>query len=145
AQKLQVSAENLKASIAQMNEAAQSGVDTAFDRGSTVYQRANGDTTHQPNATLGAIKTAPFYAVKLYPADIGTARGLQGDTSARLVREDGSVIEGFYACGNDLNSIMGGTYPGPGITIGPAIVFGYIAAQHASQRAKAAKSNTQQG
>lgn len=141
-QKLQVPADNLKSSIAQMNEAAQIGVDTVFNRGSTVYQRANGDATHHPNPTLGAIKTAPFYAVKLYPADIGTARGLQGDTSARLVREDGSVIEGLYACGNDLNSIMGGTYPGPGITIGPAIVFGYIAAQHASQRAK---SNTQQG
>lgn len=142
AQKLQVPAENLKASIAQMNEAADSGVDTVFKRGSTVYQRANGDANHQPNPTLGAIKTAPFYAVQLHPADIGTARGLQADTSARLLREDGSVIDGLYACGNDLNSIMGGTYPGPGITIGPGIVFGYIAAQHASQRAK---TQTQQG
>lgn len=142
AQKLQMPAENLKASIAQMNEAADSGVDTLFKRGSTVYQRANGDANHQPNPTLGAIKTAPFYAVQLHPADIGTARGLQADTSARLLREDGSVIDGLYACGNDLNSIMGGTYPGPGITIGPGIVFGYIAAQHASQRAK---TQTQQG
>lgn len=137
AQKLQVPADNLKASIAQMNEAARTGEDTVFKRGSTVYQRANGDATHQPNPTLGAIKTAPFYAVKLHPADIGSAKGLQGDTLARLLRADGSVIEGLYACGNDLNSIMGGTYPGPGITIGPGIVFGYIAAQHASQRAKA--------
>ena len=137
AQKLLVSAENLKAAIAQMNEAAESGVDHLFQRGSTVYQRANGDPSHQPNPSLGLIKTPPFYALKLYPADIGTAKGLQADTSARLIREDGSVIEGLYACGNDLNSIMGGTYPGPGITIGPAIVFGYIAAQAASHRANA--------
>lgn len=142
AQKLQVPAENLQASIAQINQAAITGEDALFKRGSTVYQRANGDANHQPNPTLGAIKTPPFYAVKLYPADIGTARGLQADTFARLIREDGSVITGLYACGNDLNSIMGGTYPGPGITIGPGIVFGYIAAQHASQRAKA---HVQQG
>lgn len=137
AQKLNLPAENLKATVAQMNKAAQTGVDTLFNRGSTVYQRANGDANHQPNPTLGEIKTDPFYAVKLHATDIGTAMGLQADTSARLIREDGSVIDGFYACGNDLNSMMGGTYPGPGITIGPGIVFGYLAAQHASQRAKA--------
>lgn len=136
AQKLKVPADTLKATIAQMNEAAVSGIDSVFNRGSTVYQRANGDATHQPNPTLGPIKTAPFYAVQLHPADIGTSKGLRADTSARLIREDGSVIEGLYACGNDLSSIMGGIYPGPGITIGPGIVFGYIAAQHASQRAK---------
>lgn len=142
AHNIQVPAEHLKAAIAQINAAAESGVDEVFNRGSTVYQRANGDAKHQPNPTLGRIKTAPFYAVQLYPADIGTAKGLQADTSARLIREDASVIEGLYACGNDLNSIMGGTYPGPGITIGPGIVFGYIAAQAASRRAK---TRAQQG
>lgn len=139
AQKIQVPLENLKASVAQMNAAAETGVDPQFKRGSTVYQRANGDATHQPNPTLGAIKTAPFYAVKLYSTDIGSAKGLQADTSARLIREDGSVLEGLYACGNDLNSIMGGTYPGPGITLGPGIVFAYLAAQDASQRANTHK------
>ncbi|HPQ94868.1 MAG TPA: FAD-dependent oxidoreductase [Thiolinea sp.] len=131
-----VDAVNLEAAVAQMNEAARTGEDTLFQRGSTVYQRVNGDADHGPNPTLGPLVQAPFYAVKLYPCDIGSARGLVGDTDARLLRRDGSVIGGLYACGNDLDSIMGGKYPGPGITIGPGIVFGYLAARHASQRAR---------
>ncbi len=136
AQKLGVDAQNLADSIEQINRAAITGVDEQFNRGSTLYQRANGDPEHKPNPTIGAITTAPFYAVRLYPADIGTAKGLMADPNAQLIRADGSSIQGLYACGNDLNSIMGGTYPGPGITIGPGIVFGYLAANHATQRAQ---------
>ncbi|HPE60396.1 MAG TPA: FAD-dependent oxidoreductase [Thiolinea sp.] len=134
--KMAVDAGHLEAAVAQMNEAARTGEDTRFQRGSTVYQRVNGDANHGPNPTLGPVTQAPFYAVKLHPCDIGSARGLVGDTDARLLRRDGSVIGGLYACGNDLDSIMGGRYPGPGITIGPGIVFGYLAARHASRRAK---------
>jgi succinate dehydrogenase/fumarate reductase flavoprotein subunit len=74
--------------------------------------------------------------VKLFPSDIGSATGLAADENARLVDADGNPIDGLYACGNDMQSIMGGVYPGPGITIGPAITFGYIAARHAAARAK---------
>ncbi|MEZ5534590.1 MAG: FAD-dependent oxidoreductase [Thiolinea sp.] len=137
AQQMRVDAANLQASIEQINAAAQTGEDTVFQRGSTVYQRANGDPEHGgKNPTLGTLATAPFYAVKLYPADIGTAKGLVGNEHAQLRHQDGGVIEGLYACGNDLDSIMGGRYPGPGITIGPGIVFGWLAAKHASQRAQ---------
>ena len=90
-----------------------------------------------PNPTLGAVKTPPFYAVRIQPADIGAAKGLRGDGQARLLRGDGSVIPGLYAAGNDLHSIMGGTYPGPGITIGPGLVFGTLAGRGAAARAKA--------
>ena len=125
----------MKASVQQINEAADTGVDTAFNRGTTVYQKANGDAEHGPNPTLGRLDTAPYYAVKLYPGDIGAAKGLLGDVHGRLLRADVSVIDGLYVCGNDLHSIMGGTYPAPGITIGPSIVFGFLAAQHAAKRA----------
>jgi len=118
-----------------MNSAANTGVDALFSRGSTVYQKANGDAEHGPNPTLGRLETPPYYAVKLYPGDIGTAKGLLGDTHGRLLRADASVIHGLYACGNDLHSIMGGKYPAPGITIGPGIVFGFLAARHAAKRA----------
>ncbi len=138
ANKLGIPADNLKAAVAQMNKAASSGVDEAFHRGSTVYQKANGDPLHSgPNPCLGAMGDGPYYAVPLYPADIGSSKGLMADTNAQLIRADGSAIDGLYACGNDLNSIMGGKYPGPGITIGPGIVFGYIAARHAVKRAQA--------
>lgn len=125
----------LAESIARMNRFAETGIDVDFARGSTVYERANGDATHGPNPTLGRLDRPPYYAMKLYPADIGASVGLVIDPDARVRRRDGAVIEGLYAVGNDAASIMGGTYPGPGITIGPAITFGYIAARHAAGRA----------
>lgn len=122
-------------SVARMNRFAETGVDEDFARGTTVYERANGDASHGPNPTLGKLSRPPYYAMKLYPADIGASIGLVTDPNARVQRRDGSVIEGLYAVGNDAASIMGGTYPGPGITIGPGITFGYIAARHAAGRA----------
>ncbi|MBD8664346.1 FAD-dependent oxidoreductase [Rhizobium sp. CFBP 8752] len=137
--KLGIDAAGLNDSVARMNAYARSGTDADFARGTTVYERANGDPTHGPNPTLGPLETAPYYAVKLWPGDIGSAIGLVGDENAQLLRRDGSAIPGLYACGNDLQSIMGGVYPGPGITVGPAIVFGAIAARHAARRAVAAR------
>ena len=129
--KLEIDADGLSTSVARMNEFAKTGVDEDFQRGETVYERGNGDASHGPNPTLGALTTAPYYAVRLFPGDIGAAKGLMTNENAQLIRQDGSLIDGLYACGADMNSIMGGVYPGPGITIGPGIVFGYIAAHTA--------------
>ena len=121
----------LAQTIADMNRFAESGVDPQFGRGSTAYHRANGDATHDgPNPCLGPIQTAPFYAVKLYPGDIGAASGLAINGDAQVLRDGGQAIAGLYACGNEAQSIAGGTYPGPGITIGPAITFAYRAITH---------------
>lgn len=137
--KLGLEAGGLKDSVARMNRYADTGLDEDFARGTTVYERANGDPAWAgKNPTLGPLRTGPFYAVRLWPGDIGSATGLVADTDARLLRRDGSVIAGLYAAGNDLQSIMGGVYPGPGITIGPAIVFGAIAGRHAAARARTA-------
>jgi predicted oxidoreductase len=73
--------------------------------------------------------------VALYPGDIGAATGLVTDGDARVLNTQGQAIEGLYACGNDMHSIMGGIYPAPGITIGPGVTFGYLAAKHAVARA----------
>ena len=135
---LKVSADQLQATVERFNSMAQQGVDTDFDRGTTEYQRANGDATWPgPNPCLGALKEGPFYAIALYPGDIGAATGLVTNTHAQVLNAKGDVISGLYACGNDMHSIMGGVYPAPGITIGPAITFGYLAAQHALKRARA--------
>lgn len=131
---LDIDAAGLRDSVERMNDYARTGVDDAFSRGSTVYERANGDADHGPNPTLGPLQEAPFYALKLWPGDIGSATGLVTDDHARVLRRDGTPIPGLYACGADMNSIMGGVYPGPGITIGPAIVFGSIAAKSAAKR-----------
>lgn len=136
AQRLNIEPENLRETIAQMNAYAQTGRDPGFDRGSTVYQNHNGDASAgRINPNLGPIATAPFYAVRLYPSDIGTSAGLVTDDIGRVLDSGGRPIAGLYACGNDMQSVMGGTYPGPGITLGPAIVFAYLAALDATRPA----------
>ncbi|MBU6497121.1 MAG: FAD-dependent oxidoreductase [Rhodospirillales bacterium] len=134
AARLGLDAAALGETIAGMNAYAVSGEDPDFHRGSTPYQRHNGDAAHGPNPTLGPIATAPFYAVRLYPGDIGAARGFAADTQARVLDADERPIPGLYACGNDMQSIMGGTYPGPGITIGPGLTFAYIAVNSMASR-----------
>jgi succinate dehydrogenase/fumarate reductase flavoprotein subunit len=136
AQQLKVPTDKLKAMVERFNTFADNGVDEDFQRGTTDYQRANGDATwHGPNPCLGALREGPFYAVALYPGDIGAATGLVTDGDARVLNAQGDAIEGLYAAGNDMHSIMGGVYPAPGITIGPGLTFGYLAAKHAVARA----------
>jgi succinate dehydrogenase/fumarate reductase flavoprotein subunit len=137
--KLGLDAKTLEETIARMNRYAETGTDPELGRGTTAYQRVNGDpTAGTVNPTLGPIRTPPFYAVRLYPGDIGAATGLVVDEHARVLRQDGEPIGSLYACGNEANSIMGGTYPGPGITIGPAITFAYLAVQDALGQGAAA-------
>ena len=133
--KLGIAAAGLKESVAQINAYAMTGVDPDFGRGLTAYQQNIGDATAgHKNPNIGPIQVAPFYAVKLYPGDIGASTGLATDTHARVLNADQQPIEGLYAVGNDMNSIMGGVYTAPGITIGPGLVFGFIAARHAVAR-----------
>ena len=139
AQKLGMNPGTLEATVREFNAMATKGTDTAFSRGTTDYQRANGDATWDgPNPCLGPLTQAPFYALRLYPGDIGAATGLRTDVHARALDAQGTPIAGLYACGNDMHSIMGGAYPGPGITIGPGLTFGYLAAEHAVARARGA-------
>lgn len=138
AQQLNVPADKLKATVDRFNTFADNGVDEDFQRGTTDYQRANGDATwHGPNPCLGALRDGPFYAVALYPGDIGAATGLLTDGDARVLNAQGMAIDGLYAAGNDMHSVMGGVYPAPGITIGPGVTFGYLAAKHAVARSRA--------
>jgi succinate dehydrogenase/fumarate reductase flavoprotein subunit len=132
APRLNVDAANLRTTVDAMNGYARTGRDLEFGRGSTIYQNHNGDASAGgANPNLGPITTAPFHALRLYPSDIGTSAGLVTDEAARVLDSGNRPIARLYACGNDMQSIMGGTYPGPGITLGPAIVFAYVAASDA--------------
>ncbi len=115
--------------VASYNKDAMQGQDRAFGRGGDAYQRHVGDSDHAPNPCVAPIETPPFYAVTLRPGDLGTSTGLVTDASARVLGADGAPIRHLYACGNDMNSLMRGAYPGPGITLGPALTFGYLAAR----------------
>lgn len=132
--RLEIDPAGLEDTVRRMNGYAASGIDAEFGRGTTPYHHVNGDAAHKPNPNLGPIGTAPFYAVRLYPGDIGASTGLVTDEHAQVLGPDDRPVGGLYACGNDMQSIMGGTYPGPGITIGPGITFAYIAARHAGKR-----------
>ncbi|MDR5785399.1 FAD-dependent oxidoreductase [Caballeronia sp. LP003] len=121
----------LRATMTRFNADAREGRDSEFNRGGDIYQRHLGDGDHGPNPCVAPIEHAPYYAIAVYPADLGMAAGIVTDEHARVLRDDGSAIDGLYACGNDMHSVMNGAYPGPGITLGPALVFGVLAAHHA--------------
>lgn len=136
AQQLGINAQGLQDSAEKISAYSETGIDPDFKRGVTAYQQNIGDATWPgKNPNLGALTQAPFYAVRLYPGDIGASTGLVTDPDARVLGLDEQAIEGLYAVGNDMHSIMGGAYTGPGITIGPGLVFGYLAARHAVARA----------
>jgi succinate dehydrogenase/fumarate reductase flavoprotein subunit len=116
--------------VQSFNTDAQRGADPAFGRGGDIYQRHLGDADQQPNPCVAPLVRPPYYAIEVRPADLGMAAGVMTDEHARALRADGTPIEGLYACGNDMHSVMNGAYPGPGITLGPALVFGYLAARH---------------
>ncbi|MDN5896837.1 MAG: 3-oxosteroid 1-dehydrogenase, partial [Nocardioides sp.] len=130
AEKIGVPVDTLKKTVETFNDYARSGTDEDFGRGSSAYDRYYGDPKVTPNPSLGVIDQGPFYAVKIVPGDLGTKGGIVTDPQARALRPDGSVIEGLYATGNVSSAVMGRTYAGAGATIGPAITFGYIAANH---------------
>ncbi|SNT01674.1 3-oxosteroid 1-dehydrogenase [Sphingomonas laterariae] len=130
AAKIGVDAAGLKATVERMNGYAVTGKDLEFDKGGNVYDRYYGDPTNTPNPCLGPIVKAPFYALKLVPGDIGTKGGLQADEHARVLATGGAPIPGLYAIGNNSAALMGPSYPGPGSTLGPAMVMGFIAAGH---------------
>ena len=132
ARALGIPADALEQTVTRHNGFAATGMDEEFDKGSDAYQRNLGDALHKPNPCIGALAKPPFYAVKVFPGDIGASMGLVTNEHAQVLRRDGSAVAGLYACGNDMDSIMAGIYPGPGITLGPAMTFGYIAARHAA-------------
>jgi succinate dehydrogenase/fumarate reductase flavoprotein subunit len=127
ADKIGVNALNLKETVRGYNAEAQLGRDPVFGKGTTAYNRYQGDALHSPNPCVAPIQKGPFYALKIRIGDIGTFAGLKTDASCRVLTGDGAPIAGLFAVGNDACSIMGGNYPGAGITLGPALTFGYIA------------------
>ncbi|MBF6179221.1 3-oxosteroid 1-dehydrogenase [Nocardia otitidiscaviarum] len=136
AAKIGVPAANLTATVERFNSFAETGVDEDFGRGKSHYDRYYGDPTVKPNPCLAALVQGPFYAAKMVPGDLGTKGGLVADTAGRVLREDGTVIEGLYASGNTATPAMGHTYAGPGATIGPAITFAYLAVLDIAAKAK---------
>jgi len=131
ARKCGIDVEGFLSEIRRFNGFAASGVDEDFQRGASFHNQAMGDPNNKPNPSLGAIERGPFYATRIWPMDVGTSGGLVTDEYARVIRVDGTPIEGLYAAGNITAPVVGGTYPGAGASLGGGVTFGYVAARHA--------------
>jgi succinate dehydrogenase/fumarate reductase flavoprotein subunit len=118
----------LASTLARYNANAARGEDPDFGRGTSAFNRFNGDAEHAPNPCLRALDTSDLCAVALHVADLATSVGLATDEDARILDSAGLPIEGLFACGNDMASMMRGSYPGPGTTLGPGMVFALRAA-----------------
>jgi len=134
ATKLKLDGAALAATVSRYNDFARAGKDLDFGKGDTELNRFNGDPRQQPNPCLKTIEQGPFVAVAVWPAEIGTSTGLQTNADGQVLNAEGQPLPGLYACGNDMASIMLGSYPGPGTTLGPALTFGYRVALHAAGR-----------
>jgi len=134
ADKINVPVVALADTVHKMNGYAMTGVDPEFGRGGNIYDQFFGDPTIAPNPNLGPIDKPPYYAVPINNGDLGTKGGIKTDAHARVLKGDGTAIEGLYAAGNCSGNPFGGCYPGAGGTIGPAMTFGFIAANDIAQR-----------
>ena len=128
---INVAPEALRGTVDRFNGFVAKNHDDDFNRGDRAYDKWLGDPFHEKNPSLGSISEGPFYAMAVVPGDVGTYGGVVTDSSARVLREDGSVIEGLYATGISTASSMGRVYPGAGASVGPSFVWGYVAAKHA--------------
>jgi 3-oxosteroid 1-dehydrogenase len=134
ARQIDVPAEALEHTVHRFNEFAVKGLDPDFERGQSAYNICLGDPGFKPNAALGPIDRAPFYATQVYPADVGTCGGVITNEHAQVLNEQDEVIEGLYATGNITATVMGRTYLGAGGSIANTMIFGYVAALHAAGR-----------
>jgi 3-oxosteroid 1-dehydrogenase len=144
AHSLKIDPATLKATVERFNGFVAQNRDDDFHRGERAYDRWLGDWLHKPSESLGSIAEPPFYAVPVLPGDVGTYGGVVTDEHARVLREDGSVIEGLYATGVSTASVMGTSYPGAGSSVGPSFVWGYVAARSAASQAAVNRSMDEQ-
>ena len=140
AQICSIEVETFKNTVTNYNVYAKNGTDPEFGRGTTPYQKAQGDSDHKPNPCIAPIEKGPFYAMEIVPGSLGTFAGLITDHDARVLDKTTHLpIQGLYAVGNDMNTVMGGQYPSGGITLGPAMTYGFIAANHLLQKSSSAQ------
>ncbi len=130
-----IAAEALQATVQRYNAMALRGQDEDFAKGETPYNRLQGDADFAtergwPNPCMGPLERGPFYAVRVVAGSLGTFAGLKVNASAQVLDAQGRPVPGLYAGGNDMDSVMAGHYPSGGITLGPAMTFGFLAAHH---------------
>ncbi|GAA0997266.1 FAD-dependent oxidoreductase [Acrocarpospora macrocephala] len=132
AEEVGVPAGEFEATVRRWNENVAKGADPDYRRGESAHDRWWGDPAYkrEVRGTLGPIDEPPYYAIPVASGALGTKGGPRVDPDARVLDLDGQVIEGLYAAGNVMASPFGMTYGGAGGTLGPAMVFAYLAGRH---------------
>ena len=130
-----IDAATLEKTVADYNVGAARGEDSAYGRGTTTFNRYLADPENKPNPCVAPILSGPYYALKVIMGDLGTFDGIKTSVVGEVLKRDGSAIDGLYAAGNDRASVMGGNYPGAGITHGPNMTFGFVTAHHIADKA----------
>lgn len=131
-----IDAAGLEATVRTYNLGAEHGEDRQFGRGSTAFNRYLADPERRPNPCVAPVGDGPYYAVKVLMGDLGTFDGLRTSVTGQVLRADGGVVPGLYAVGNDRASLMGGNYPGAGITLGPNMTFGWLTGRFIAEQAR---------
>jgi 3-oxosteroid 1-dehydrogenase len=134
ARQIDLPADELMRTIERFNRFSAKGLDPDFGRGQSAYNDCLGDPGYRPNAAIGPLDRAPYYATRVLPADVGTCGGVITNEHAQVLDQQDRVIDGLYATGNTTATVMGRTYPGAGASIASSMVFGYVAARHAAGR-----------
>ncbi|MDA7419015.1 FAD-dependent oxidoreductase [Xenophilus arseniciresistens] len=130
AQNAGIDPDGLEQTVRSYNEGAVHGEDRQFGRGTTSFNRYLADPDNKPNPCVAPVGKGPYYALRLVMGDLGTFDGIATDVVGRVLDAQQAPIEGLYAVGNDRASVMGGNYPGAGITLGPIMTFGYITGRY---------------
>jgi glycine/D-amino acid oxidase-like deaminating enzyme len=131
----------LEATVELFNVGARSGEDREFGRGEDEFNRFKGDPLHRPNPSLAPIERPPFYATRIHTGDLGSYVGLTTNSEGAVLTETGAVIPGLHAVGTAAATIFGGTYPGPGANLGPAMTLGFLVGRHLAAEGGATREN----
>jgi 3-oxosteroid 1-dehydrogenase len=134
ARQIDLPADELMRTVERFNRFSGKGLDPDFGRGQSAYNDCLGDPGYRPNAAIGPLDRAPYYATRVLPADVGTCGGVITNEHAQVLDQQDRVIDGLYATGNTTATVMGRSYPGAGASIASSMVFGYVAARHAAGR-----------
>jgi 3-oxosteroid 1-dehydrogenase len=134
AERLGIDPAGLERTAATFNEHAEHGEDPVFGRGSNLsVRRFRGDASHAPNPCVGPVSEAPFYGMRIRLLGTGiAAAGIRAGASGRVLRADGSAIEGLYAIGECSARAAAGVGYNSGYSLSRAMAFGFLAARDAA-------------
>jgi len=133
AKKLSLPEDQLVATVEQFNGYADDGHDPDFGRGTHAHDNWHADHSQEgAKKSLGALRTAPYYAVEVEQGTLGTKGGGLTDDNGQVLDLDGDPIPGLFAAGNAMAQITGMVYGGAGGTLGPHMTFGYRAGRVAA-------------